>query len=176
MNLAATAYTLTDRERQNLTKVYDYNAISTIPEIWGLVAQRHGQILALHAPHLKPPVKITYSELLVQIQEFAQGLQRLGVEPEDRISLFADNSPRWLIADQGMMLAGAINAVRSSQAEKEELLFILENSGSSVLVVENADTFERLRDRLDSATLRAVIFLSDEPPHTGRTENKTINE
>ncbi len=171
MNLAATAYTLTDRERQNLTKVYDYNAISTIPEIWGLVAQRHGQILALHAPHLKPPVKITYSELLVQIQEFAQGLQRLGVEPEDRISLFADNSPRWLIADQGMMLAGAINAVRSSQAEKEELLFILENSGSSVLVVENADTFERLRDRLDSATLRAVIFLSDEPPHTDGSLN-----
>jgi long-chain acyl-CoA synthetase len=164
MNPAATAHQLTDRERQNLAKVYDYSTVQTIPEIWAIVAQRHGPVLALHAPHLKPPVQITYGEMVAQIQQFAQGLQSLGVQPEDRISLFADNSPRWFIADQGMMLAGAVNAVRSSQADKEELLFILQNSGSSVLVVEDHATFQRLRDRLDPASLRAVIFLSDEPP------------
>jgi long-chain acyl-CoA synthetase len=38
-----------------------------------------------------------------------------------RIALFADNSPRWLIADRGIMSIGAFNAVRSSQAETQEL-------------------------------------------------------
>ncbi len=174
MNSAASPYQLTDRERQNLAKVYDYSAVQTIPEIWAIVAQRHGQVLALHAPHLKPPVKITYGELLEQMQQFAIGLQALGVHPEDRISLFADNSPRWLIADQGMMMAGAINAVRSSQAEKEELLFILQNSGSSVLVVEDQATFQRLRDRLDPTALRAVIFLSDEEPDLDASSDNTL--
>jgi long-chain acyl-CoA synthetase len=164
MNSAASPYQLTDRERQNLAKVYDYTNVQTLPEIWAIVAQRHGPVLALHAPHLKPPVKITYGEMLGQMQQFATGLQVLGVQPEDRISLFADNSPRWFIADQGMMLAGAVNAVRSSQAEKEELLFILQNSGSSILVVEDQATFQRLRDRLEAIGLRAVIFLSDEVP------------
>jgi long-chain acyl-CoA synthetase len=164
MTAAAQPYTLTDRERQNLAQVYDYSAVQTIPEIWPLVAQRHPSVTALHAPHLKPEVKLSYGELLTQIQWFAAGLQSLGVQPEDRISLFADNSPRWFIADQGMMTAGAVNAVRSSQAEKEELLFILQNSGSSVLVVEDAATLHKLRDRLEAIPLRAIILLSDEAP------------
>ncbi len=161
---AARPYIITDRERQNLAKVYDYSAVQTIPEIWSLVAQRSGKVVALHAPHLKPPVKITYTEMLDQIRLVAAGLQSLDIQPEDRISLFADNSPRWFIADQGMMTAGAVNAVRSSQAEKEELLFILSNSGSSLLVVEDQATLGKLRDRLDDIPLKAVVLLSDETP------------
>lgn len=33
--------------------------------------------------------------------DFAEGLRVLGVKPEEKLSLFADNSCRWLIADQG---------------------------------------------------------------------------
>jgi len=47
-----------------------------------------------------------------------------------------------LIADQGIITAGAVDVVRSAQAEREELLFILADSGSTALVVEDRKTLK----------------------------------
>ncbi|RCJ27985.1 long-chain fatty acid--CoA ligase [Nostoc minutum NIES-26] len=153
---------ITKQESKALQHLVDYTSVNSLPEIWPLAAKRFGNIVALHNPHTTPEVVITYAQLAEQIQQFATGLQALGVKVGDRISLIADNSPRWFIADQGIMTAGAIDAVRSSQAEKEELLFIVANSGSTALVVEDLKTFNRLRDRLDDLPVTLVILLSDE--------------
>ena len=161
MSRAVTAYAMSDRERQNLSQVEDHSDLQAISEIWAVVAERHGSIVALRDPQAKPEVTLTYAQLFQQMQQFAAGLQALGIQPGEIISLFSDNSHRWLIADQGMMMAGAANTVRSSQAEKEELLFILENSDSVAVVVENLATLKKL-DRL--AALKFAVLLSDETP------------
>jgi long-chain acyl-CoA synthetase len=54
--------------------------------------------------------------------------------------------------------------VRSAQAEREELLFILADSGSTALVVEDRKTLQKLLDRLDSLPIKFVVLLSDEEP------------
>jgi long-chain acyl-CoA synthetase len=155
---------ITERELQAIKHLPDYSSVESLPEIWPLVAQRFGNIVALHNPHAQPEIVLTYTQLCQQIQLFATGLQALGVQAGDRISLISDNSPRWLIADQGIMTAGAVDAVRSSQAEREELLYIVANSGSTALVVEDLKTFKKLRDRLDDLPIKLVILLSDEAP------------
>src|SRR4028118_2070704 len=117
-----TSSQMTDRERANLSKLIDYSSIRSIPEIWAIVKQKFGQTVALHDPHSKPEIKLTYTDLYQQIHQFAAGLQALGIEPNpaeavpNRVALFADNSPRWLIADQGIMLAGAAHVVRGATA------------------------------------------------------------
>ena len=42
---------------------------------------------------------------------FAAGLAALGVQKGDKVALFSENSARWLVADQGIMLNGAVDAV-----------------------------------------------------------------
>ncbi|MEO1761657.1 MAG: AMP-binding protein [Cyanobacteria bacterium J06629_18] len=154
---------LAQKDQQNLKSVVDYSSVESLPEIWSMAAQRFGNTLALHNPHARPnEVKLTYTELFNQIQQFAAGLQALGVKPQERISLIADNSPRWLIADQGMMTAGAVNAVRSSQADIDELAYILANSDSTVLVAQDLSTFEKLRPRLDDLPIKLAILLTEE--------------
>ncbi|MBW4641623.1 MAG: long-chain fatty acid--CoA ligase [Goleter apudmare HA4340-LM2] len=165
---AATALSnITQREREALQGLADYTKVDSLPEIWPLAAQRFSDTVALHNPHAQPEVFITYAQLAKQIQHFAAGLQQLGVQVGDRISLIADNSPRWFIADQGIMTAGAVNAVRSAQAEREELLFIIANSGSTVLVVEDIKTLEKLRSSLNNPPIQLIVLLSDETPPTG---------
>jgi long-chain acyl-CoA synthetase len=39
------------------------------------------------------------------------------------------------------MMAGGVDAVRFSLAEREELLFIIQNNGSTSLVLENLKIF-----------------------------------
>ena len=139
-----TSSQMTDRDRANLSKLIDYTSIQSIPEFWAIVKQKFGQTVALHDPHSQPEIKLTYTDLYQQIQQFAAGLQALGIEanPEEavppRVALFADNSPRWLIADQGIMMAGAANAVRGATADPEELLYIIQDSGSTALVATSA--------------------------------------
>ncbi|MBW4615145.1 MAG: long-chain fatty acid--CoA ligase [Desmonostoc vinosum HA7617-LM4] len=164
---------ITERERQALKRLVDYTNVESLPEIWPLAAKQFGNIVALHNPHAKPEVVVTYSQLAQQIQLFASGLQALGVKVGDRISLIADNSPRWFIADQGIMAAGTADAVRSSQAEREELLFIIADSGSTALVVEDLKTLNKLRSGeascFNELPIQLVILLSDEAPPTEET-------
>ncbi len=142
----------------------EYKSIKALPEIWSILARRYPDITALNAPYEEPETKIPYSELYRQIQRFAAGIQALGIEPGERISIFADNSPRWLIADQGTLLAGAVNVVRSGLAEAQELLYILQDSGSTLLVIEDLATLKKIAPGLEKLPLKAIILLSAEDP------------
>jgi long-chain acyl-CoA synthetase len=160
--LANYPYQITDRERDSLLQTIDYTQINSLPEMWAIVAAKCSEVIAVNAPHSKPQISLTYREVATQIQLFATGLQSLGVQPHTAVALFADNSPRWLIADQGTMLMGAFNAVRSSQADTQELLAILANSQAQVLVVEDLKTLNKLSNKLTELTINLVILLSDE--------------
>lgn len=160
----SSSYKLTEKERVCLGQLADYSSLQSIPQIWSIVAQRCGEQIALWDPHAQPEVTITYNQLQSAIEQFAAGLQALEIKPGDRISLFADNSPRWFIADQGMMTAGAVNVVRSAKADRDELLFMIDNSGTTALAVEDLATLEKLRSGLGDLPIRHVILLSDEEP------------
>ncbi|MEP0910162.1 AMP-binding protein [Leptolyngbya sp. FACHB-711] len=143
---------------------FDYSKASALPDIWAIVTQSPdvARTIALRDPHGKLAIELTYGELYQQIQWFAAGLQSLGIQSRDHIALFSDNSPRWLVADQGMMLAGVVNAVRGAQADREELLFILEHSDSVALVVQDKETLGKIAAGFPDLPLRFVIVLSDE--------------
>ena len=143
------------------------SSVGALPDLWELTAQKFGDIIALQDPHAKPEVRLTYIELYRQIRQFATGLQALGVKSGAKIALFADNSPRWFIADQAVMMTGAANAVRSSQADPEELLYILEDSDSSSLIIEDSAALSRLKPDLGNLDLDMVILLSDEAIEPG---------
>lgn len=159
---------ITPHEQQLLAKLKSYRDIQSLSQIWGRAASQFGSMPALVAPHAKPAITLSYQELAIQIQAFAAGLLALGVPTSTaddfppRLAQFADNSPRWLIADQGTLLAGAANAVRGAQAEVSELLYVLEDSGSIGLIVEDAALLKKLQPGLASLSLQFVIVLSDE--------------
>jgi long-chain acyl-CoA synthetase len=153
---------------------FDYIALESLPEIWQIAAEKFNDTIALQDPHAKPEVIITYRDLAAQIQQFAAGLQALGVQSQAKVALFSDNSPRWFIADQGIMTAGGVDVVRSSGAEQQELIYILENSDSNSLVVENLKTLSKLSSQLANLPIQLIVLLSDETP-TEDTSIKTLN-
>lgn len=151
-----------EQEKINRARAINYDEVRAIPEVWPIVAERHGDAVALIDPHSEPPMSYTYAALAADIRQFATGLQSLGVKPEEKVAIFSENRPRWLVADQGIMTAGAIDAVRGANAEKSELLYILEHSDSVGLVVQDLATLSKLSDSLADKGLRFVILLTDE--------------
>ncbi|VXD24648.1 AMP-dependent synthetase and ligase [Planktothrix serta PCC 8927] len=148
-----------------------YSSLQCFPEIWPILSQNIGQIIALHDPHGKPEVRLSYSQVWQQIQQFATGLQTLGIEATTdglppRIALFSDDSPRWMIADQGILSAGAADVVRGGTADPAELAYILKDSGSTGLVLENFALLKKLRPEIEDLPIQFVILLSDETPNS----------
>ncbi|MBW4420394.1 MAG: AMP-binding protein [Myxacorys californica WJT36-NPBG1] len=158
-----------------------YFQVRSLPEMWAIAAQRFATVTAVHDPHSKPEVKLTYAQLYEQMQQFAAGLQALGIpatqeEIPTRIALFSDNCPRWLVADQGIMRSGAADVVRGAQADREELLFILKNSGAIALVVQDLELLKKLRPNLDDLPLQFVILLSDESAADDELKTLSFND
>ncbi|MEM6447966.1 MAG: AMP-binding protein [Cyanobacteria bacterium P01_D01_bin.123] len=138
------------------------SASTVLSDIWRANAERCGNTLALWNPHSKPEEQFSYRELYDAIQDFAGGLQALGVGAGARVAIVADNSPRWFVADQGSLMMGAVNVPRGATAPVSELAYILEHSGSSAIVAQDAATLQPLIDSIQRLGIELAILLSDE--------------
>ncbi len=118
--------------------------IGRVDQIWQWLQENHGDVIAVDAPYSINPERYTYEELADLISTVAAGFDSFGIGVGDVVSLFAENSPRWLIVDQGIMRVGGVDAVRGASAPAEELRYILEDSSSVALVVQNAELIQKL--------------------------------
>ena len=89
----------------------------------------------------------TYSELSADIDAVAAGLRELGVEAGDRIAYLGPNRPALLRSFFAAALLGAIFVPVNHRLAEDEVAFILEDSGSSVVIFgpELRDLVEGLR-------------------------------
>src|SRR2546426_6050765 len=53
--------------------------------------------------------QITWAELRDTTLAAAAGLIELGVQPNDRVAILAENDPQWIFADLAIMSVGAIS-------------------------------------------------------------------
>ena len=154
----------TAREKDALQRHAQVQKLLRVDAVWPWLADRHGAIAALDAPHAAHPERFNFDELAERIANAAAAFRRNGVNEGDVVALFAENSPRWLVADQGLMRAGAADAVRGASAPVEELRYILMDCRATALVVQNAEVWRRLALAPDQrAQLRFVLQLEGEP-------------
>ncbi|VFR01165.1 unnamed protein product [Cuscuta campestris] len=142
------------------TVSFSSSEYKTVPDIWKSAAEKFGNHIALVDPYHNPPTNLSYKQLEKEILSFAEGLRVVGLRPDEKIALFADNSCRWLVADQGIMSTGAVNVVRGSRSSVEELLSIYNHSESVALVVDNPEMYSQIAETFHSRVdVRFVILL-----------------
>jgi long-chain acyl-CoA synthetase len=153
-------------DRQAQARRHNWSALQGLDQLWPELERQYGDAVALVAPHdTEDKETVSFSALRQRIDQAAAGFAALGLGGGEVVALFAENGPRWLVADQGLMRCGAANAVRGSSAPVEELRYILADSGSVGLVVESAALLARLGlDGEACQRLRFVVLLEGEAP------------
>lgn len=87
---------------------------------------------------------MSYAELDAEANRFANALDKLGVQPGDRVAIHLPNSPQLLISLFGVLKAGAIATMASPLYEPPELSYQLTNSGARVMVtLSQADILQK---------------------------------
>src|SRR2546430_6244061 len=81
---------------------------------------------------------LTWAEGSQRVTAIAAGLIGLGVAPEDRVAILCSTRVEWILADFGVMCAGAATTAVYPTTEPDEAVFIVRDSGSRVVIAENA--------------------------------------
>jgi len=155
----------TSREQAALAHQAHVQRLGRVDQVWPWLKSHHGDVMAVDAPHAAHPERLSYQQLAERIDQAAAAFRSLRIGSGDVVGLFAENSPRWLVADQGLMRAGGIDAVRGAAAPVEELRYILEDSAAVALVVQTADLLQRLQLPAElQERLRFVLVLEGPAP------------
>ncbi len=101
--------------------------------------------------------KINYKTLNELTECFAAGLLKLGIKKEDKVALFLDNCPHFIISYYAILKAGAIVVPINFMFKIEEAKFILEDSRANTIITSSpyVEMAEELRLRVD--TLKNII-------------------
>jgi len=78
--------------------------------------------------------KITYAEILDKVDKLAGFFIQKGIKEGDRVALFLRNSPEFIYTIFAVSKIGAISVPINTFLKSEELDYILEDSGSKLLV------------------------------------------
>lgn len=108
---------------------------------------------------------ISYVELNEAINQFAQGLLEMGLKKGDRVALFMQNCPQFVISFFGILRAGGVVVSLNPMFKQAELEYELNDAGVEVLVALDYlyPEVDKIRSRL---MLKHVIlsFLGDYAP------------
>jgi HIP---CoA ligase len=106
------------------------DAPGSIPALLASAAARSGEQVAV----VDGDVQLTYSELLDEARTFGAALVASGIQPGDRVAIWAPNSACWIIAMLGLFEAGAVLVPVNTRFKGVEAADILGRSGARVLV------------------------------------------
>ncbi|WP_102934639.1 AMP-dependent synthetase/ligase [Streptomyces malaysiensis] len=110
---------------------------------------------------------LTWRESADRVFAIAAGLIDLGIRPEERVALASATRVEWILADLGVLCAGAATTTVYPTTNADETSFILSDSGSRVLIAEDAAQLTKVRaqrDELPELAHVVVIRAEDAVP------------
>ncbi|MFB8771423.1 AMP-dependent synthetase/ligase [Streptomyces broussonetiae] len=111
---------------------------------------------------------LSWGQAAERVFRIAAGLIELGVEPEQRVALASSTRLEWILADLGIMCAGAATTTVYPQTNAEESAYILSDSGSRVLIAEDAEQLAKaVEKRAELPELTHVVVIDEDGVESG---------
>ncbi len=119
--------------------------VRSIPELLRLRAEQTPHKTAFRFPDGSSWGTLTWSELNDKVRRVAAGLRSIGIQPQDRVALLCSTRVDWVVADLGILTAGGATTTIYPSNTAEECAFIINDSGSKVVMVENTDQLAKIQ-------------------------------
>ncbi|WP_329121212.1 FadD3 family acyl-CoA ligase [Streptomyces sp. NBC_01465] len=151
----------------------------TIPGLVRYAVERYGEREAV----VEGRTRITYAELGDRVERAAAACMASGVEPGDRVAIWAPNTLDWIVSALGAVTAGAVLVPLNTRFKGAEAAFVLQQSRARLLFVTGTFLGTSYVASLRRATaegpgtgplpglphLEDVVVLADDAPENFRT-------
>jgi len=103
-------------------------------------------------------VILSYAQYYERALMVARGLRKLQVQPGDKVAILSENRAGWIIADMGILCAGAVTVPIYPTNTPEQVAYVLTHSEATLVFVSGKAQYQKLikyRDALPG--LRHVV-------------------
>ncbi len=121
----------------------------TVAELFQERIQLSGDRLALKRKLNGAWTDISWLEFGRNVRRFALGLIELGLGFQETASILGNNMPEWLYADMAIMSLGAVTVPIYQTNTAEQVRYILEDSESKFVIVQNKAQLEKVLAHLE---------------------------
>jgi len=105
----------------------------------------------------------SYKELHTEVHLLAAGLYAMGIKKGDRIGLLSEGRNAWVLAELGILYAGAVNVPLSIKLDAQnELKFRLQHSESSIVIVSKNHLAKIREIKNDLDLLQQIIVIDSD--------------
>ena len=102
----------------------------------------------------------SWGKYAAQVRQAARALVALGVQPGDAVCILGFNRPEWTTMDLAAMMVGGMATGIYWSSAANEIAYIVEHSGCSVLLVENAQQWQKASAAPEALSrLRATVMM-----------------
>jgi long-chain acyl-CoA synthetase len=106
---------------------------------------------------------VTYKQVAGIVEEIGLGLIDLGIEAGERVCILANTRPEWSYADMAITSVGAVAVPIYQTNSPEECLWVISDSGASVVVCEDDAQLAKIAEIHEQAPNLQTIIVMDPP-------------
>ncbi len=99
----------------------------------------------------------TAADLLNRVNRIGNGLLDLGIAAGDRVCIYLDSSPEYLISYFALWRIGAVAVPTNRVYRESELLYAVNDAGAAAVITDTPGSVAVAKIRTDAPTLREVI-------------------
>ncbi len=147
----------------------------TINDVFCNRAKKYADRLAIEKKLSGIWVSATWNEYYERARAAGLGLYSLGVRKGQMVSILSDNRLEWLYTDMGTLGIGAVVIPVYPTLVSEEIEYILNNSASKVIVVENKSQLKKVLVIVDKCPSLEKIVVMEENDAQGHEKVMSFN-
>ena len=125
----------------------------TLPKLLAGRAALHPDAVALREKDLGIWQRVTWRDYLGHVRRACMGFTALGLARGEKVAILSENRREWLYAELAAMAAGAVGVGVYPTSPSNEVQYVLEHSGATVVVAEDQEQVDKILevgDRLPS--------------------------
>ncbi|WP_153504758.1 AMP-binding protein [Cumulibacter manganitolerans] len=106
----------------------------------------------------------TYGEIAAQANRVANALIAQGIRPGDRVALMMSNCAEYIIAEQGILRAGAALVALNDMLSDDERRYILRDSNAKTALATRSQVGPAMEVLAEGGELARVVLVADDQP------------
>ena len=110
-------------------------------------------------------VPISTAEVETRVRNLSAGLRELGLRPGDKVVIFSENRPEWVITDFAVLCAGGATVPIYTSLMPEQIKYIINDSDAVIVVCSNRDLWLKIDAiRGELPKVRHFLMIDEETP------------
>ena len=133
----------------------------TLADLLPLAESMYGASPAVRYKDGEQWIDRSFTQVVEIVRPLALGLTELGIEKGDRVAILGNTRPEWTYFDFAALSIGATVVPIYQTNSPEECRYVLENSDSKVVVVEDSEQLEKVRSvRSQLPQLEHIVLMT----------------